>query len=94
LVGSASVVGVFDRSAGLGGDGGPVFYEICSALRNQPTQVYHYVGGIGGRDVRVETIEMIYDELLAIKAGETTQHTEWIDLKEDALELREVIKNV
>lgn len=94
LIGDIPVVGVFDRSAGLGGDGGPVFYEVCSALRNKPTQVFHYVGGIGGRDVRVETIEKIYDELLAIKAGETTQHTEWIDVKDNALELREVIKNV
>lgn len=94
LVGDTPVVGVFDRSAGLGGEGGPVWYEVCSALRNQDTQVYHYVGGIGGRDVRVETIEKIYEELLALKSGESTQHTEWIDVKDNALELREVIKNV
>ncbi len=94
IVGDIPVLGVFDRSASLGGDGGPVFYEVCAALRNKPTQVYHYVGGIGGRDVRVETIEKIYNELLAIKAGKTDKHTEWIDVKDNAFELREVSKNV
>lgn len=94
LVGDQAVVGVFDRSAGLGGEGGPVWYEVCSALRNKDNQVFHYVGGIGGRDVRVETIENIYNELLAIKAGESDRHTEWIDVKDNALELREVAKNV
>ena len=94
LGGDQAVVGVFDRSAGLGGEGGPVWYEVCSALRNKDNQVFHYVGGIGGRDVRVETIENIYNELLAIKAGESDRHTEWIDVKDNALELREVAKNV
>ena len=94
IVGDVPVVGVFDRSAGLGGEGGPVWYEVCAALREKSSAIYHYVGGIGGRDVRVETLEKIYDELLALKAGETKQHTEWIDVKDKAMEMREVIKNV
>ncbi|MHC1787072.1 MAG: pyruvate ferredoxin oxidoreductase [Christensenellales bacterium] len=94
IVGKTPVVGVFDRSAGLGGEGGPVWYEVCAALRGKSCEVYHYVGGIGGRDVRVETLEKIYDELLALGSGTSKQHTEWIDVKDNALEMREVVKNV
>ncbi|MGB4438414.1 MAG: pyruvate ferredoxin oxidoreductase [Sedimentibacter sp.] len=88
------VIGVFDRSAGLGGQGGPVWSETCALMRNEDCDIRHYVGGLGGRDVTVINIEKMFNELLEIKKGERETHTEWIDLKENPMDIRQVIKNV
>jgi len=88
------VVGVFDRSAGLGAQGGPVWTEICAAIKGLDIDVRGYVGGLGGRDVPETTIEKIFTDLLEIYEGKRTQHTNWIDVKENAMEIREVLKLV
>lgn len=94
VLGDKKVIGVFDRSAGLGGQGGPVWCEVSAALKDKQIDIRHYVGGLGGRDVTVDTIEKIFNELLEIKEGRRTDHTEWIDLKDNPMEIRQVIKNV
>lgn len=94
ILAGKSVIGVFDRSAGLGSQGGPVWSETCAALKDEAADIRHYVGGLGGRDVTVENIEKIYNELLEIKDDKREDHTEWIDLKENPMEIRRVIKNV
>lgn len=88
------VVGVFDRSAGLGGEGGPVWSETCAAMRTAHCEIRHYVGGLGGRDVSTVTIEKMFNELLEIKERKREVHTEWIDVKENAMDIRTVGKNV
>ncbi|WP_313344334.1 pyruvate ferredoxin oxidoreductase [Sedimentibacter sp.] len=88
------VIGVFDRSAGLGGQGGPVWSETSALMMNENCDIRHYVGGLGGRDVTIDNIEKIYNELLEIKEGKRKTHTEWIDLKENPMGLRQVTKNV
>jgi pyruvate ferredoxin oxidoreductase alpha subunit len=87
------VIGVFDRSAGLGSQGGPLWSETSAAVKDYDSDVRHFVGGLGGRDVSTDTIEKIYNELLEIKAGTRKDHTEWIDVKENALDIRQVEKN-
>lgn len=94
LLSDKKVVGVFDRSAGLGGQGGPVWSEVCAAIKDVECDVRHYVGGLGGRDVTTKNIEKIFNELLEIKEGTRDQHTEWIDLKENPTEIRQVLVNV
>lgn len=94
ILGKVPVVGVFDRSAGLGSDGGPVWNEICAATCKDDCKVFPYIGGLGGRDVTTVTIENIYNELLAIHAGQKKESTTWIDLKANPMELREVYQNV
>lgn len=93
-LGSAKTVGVFDRSSGLGSEGGPVWNEVCAAARRMDCEVYPYIGGIGGRDVTPQVIEGIFNELLALKAGEKKQNTTWFDLKDNPMELRQVYENV
>lgn len=88
------VIGVFDRSAGLGGQGGPVWSETCALMNSENCDIRHYVGGLGGRDVTIDNIEKIYNELLEIKEGKRERHTEWIDLKENPMDIRQVAKNV
>jgi len=59
-------VAVLDRNMGSGHSG--IFAaEIRSALSlgAAPTQVYGYVLGLGGRDIRVDTVLEVADDLLA-----------------------------
>jgi len=88
------VIGVFDRSAGLGSQGGPVWCETAALMMDEKSDIRHYVGGLGGRDVTIDNIEEMYNELLEINEGKRTDHTEWMDLYENPLDLRKVVKNV
>jgi pyruvate/2-oxoacid:ferredoxin oxidoreductase alpha subunit len=88
------VIGVFDRSAGLGAQGGPVWCEVASALKGLDIDTRQYIGGLGGRDVPQSTIEKIFNELLEIKERKRDKHTIWIDVKENAMEIRKVLKVV
>lgn len=90
---NVAVVGVFDRSSCLGSDG-PVMIDVKSAMWGCGNDFRHYVGGLGGRDVPAFNIEKIYNELLEINAGTRTEHTEWIDLKADPMNIRQVTKYV
>ena len=85
------VIGVFDRSAGIGG-GGPIWCEVAAQLKGP--QIRHFVGGLGGRDVPAHTIEKIFVQLLEAAGNPSYEHTEWIDLKPNPFEIREVLVNV
>lgn len=93
-IGSKAVVGVFDRSAGLGNAGGPLWNEVRSALLGCPVEVRSYTGGLGGRDVPPATIEKAFMDLLDAKGGRKPGANSWIDVKASAMELREVSLHV
>jgi pyruvate/2-oxoacid:ferredoxin oxidoreductase alpha subunit len=66
LLGGRAKVAVLDRNMSPGHSG--IFaQEVRSALSQQamPTDVYGYVLGIGGRDIRVETVIEVVEDLLA-----------------------------
>lgn len=86
-------IGVLDRSAGLGGSAAPVCAEVRSAIMGN-ADVRGYVGGLAGRDIHEASIEKIFAELLAIKENHDLKHTSWIDLKDNPMEMREVMKIV
>jgi len=89
------VVGVLDRSAGLGAQGGPVWLEVNSAVTPGEKKVYNYVAGLGGRDITAKTIEKIFDQLLQQKdkPGVPEFITPWIDTGQNAMEIRRIRKN-
>jgi len=85
------VVGVLDRSAGLGADGGPLWLEVDSALSGTQTQVVGYIAGLGGRDITEMTVRAVFEELLQIRDGKRSGPAKrWIDTGENAMELRKV----
>jgi pyruvate ferredoxin oxidoreductase alpha subunit len=53
---------VFDRCISSGGPGGPVWSEIRSALYDEPDRprIVSMIGGLGGRDMRVEDFEYVF----------------------------------
>ncbi len=87
------VIGVFDRSTGFGSKGGPVWNETCAVMKDSVCDIREYIGGLGGRDVPEKTIEKIFEELLEIKDKKRKDHTTWIDVKSNAMDIRQVEKN-
>lgn len=85
------VVGVIDRSAGLGSTFGPVCSEVRSVLCGSDTSIHSYIAGLGGRDITLDTIEKIFEELLN---GQAQASQKWIDTKKEAMTIRQVITNV
>ena len=57
---------VLDKVETFSTVGGPLFLEVRSALygRNDGKLVTSYIYGLGGRDVTIDSIEEVYDDLL------------------------------
>ena len=90
---NVKMVGVLDRSAGLGAHGAPVWQEVNNALSNcKDKLVKSYIGGLGGRDISIQTITDIFEDLKNGKQNE--EGSVWIDLKENAMNIRQVLKHV
>lgn len=78
-------LGIMDRSECFSGTGGPLADEIGSALyRNKASmEVINYIYGLGGRDIRVEDFEVVYQELQdAAKTKEVKEQFRYIGLRE------------
>ena len=90
LLKNVPVVGVVDRSAGLGGCCPPVCDEVKAALYGEKTQIYSYIGGLAGRDISNHSFEKIFGELVEIREGKRTENDQWFDLQGDPMALREV----
>ena len=83
-------IGVIDRSAGLGAEGGPVWLEVKSAVPDNEVNIFNYIAGLGGRDIPETTIEKICLELLEnANRKNAVPAKPWIDTLENAMEMRE-----
>lgn len=58
-------IAIMDKCEGFNGKGAPLFNEVCSAMYYAQTKplIVNYIYGLGGRDVRVDDIEMVYTQL-------------------------------
>lgn len=68
-------VAVMDKCDGFNGKGAPVFNEVCSALyfADKKPHVVNYIYGLGGRDVRTNDIEKVYEDLSIIVANKSVE---------------------
>jgi pyruvate ferredoxin oxidoreductase alpha subunit len=68
-------VGVLERSSCFGGEGNPVYTETCAALlhRDMSLKIVNYVYGLGGRDTIPAKFREVFQELLRIAAGGSTE---------------------
>ena len=62
---NVKAMAIMDRAEGYSGHGGPLGADVMAALFRARSQAYaiNYVYGLGGRDVRVEDMEHIYEVL-------------------------------
>ena len=84
------VVGIMDRSAGLGAAQPPVATEVKAALSGEKARLFSFVGGLAGRDISDHSFRDIFAQLLAVSEGRTDRVNTWFDLKGDPMALREV----
>jgi pyruvate ferredoxin oxidoreductase alpha subunit len=66
-----AAVAVLERSSCFGGEGSPVFVEVCTALsvRGVSPKLVNYIYGLGGRDTVPAEFCGIYRDLLQIVAS-------------------------
>ena len=78
-------VAVMDRSDSFNAVSGPVFAEVRSAMygmENAPA-VVDYIYGIGGRDVTMDHIKSVYDDLAKIvKTGQVEKNLTYLAIRE------------
>ena len=68
---------VLDRSASFGAQGGPVFLEVRSALFQEIKKppIVNYIYGLGGRDIKVEELKGVYENLQRIAETQKVRDT-------------------
>lgn len=81
----AKAVAILDKADGLNGVGGPLFTDVTSAMVVNGVvspKVVSYIYGIGGRDVKVDDIEQVYNDLDEIvKTGKVEDPYRYLGLK-------------
>jgi pyruvate ferredoxin oxidoreductase alpha subunit len=78
-------LGIMDKAEGLSASGGPLGADIKAALygRADGIKVVNYIYGLGGRDVKADDIEKVYNELLEIvKTGKTGELYRYLGVRE------------
>ncbi|MCC8150010.1 MAG: pyruvate ferredoxin oxidoreductase [Lachnospiraceae bacterium] len=84
------VIGVMDRSAGLGGVSAPVAEEVKAAMYGAESRIFSFIGGLAGRDISDVTFRGIFAELIQVCEGKSDGVNSWYDLNGDPMSLREV----
>lgn len=76
---------VMDKAEGLSSVGGPLFADVKAALygKTDGIKCINYIYGLGGRDVRTDDIEKVYEDLLEIvRSGNVANTYRHLGLKE------------
>ena len=79
------VLAVMDKAEGFSAVGGPLGAEIKSALygRAEAVKIVNYIYGLGGRDVKADDIERVYNDLLQIqKTGKVEETYRYLGVRE------------
>jgi len=78
------VVGVMDRADGVNAYGGPVFMEVRAALYEEEKKpdVYSFVYGLGGRDVKPVDIERVFQMIMEADKGKRIDRLNYIGVRE------------
>ncbi len=78
------VIGVMDRADGLNSFCGPLYTEICTSLYEAHKRpiLMNFIYGLGGREVRDEDIENIFEQLFKTEKTGKTTNTMYIGVRE------------
>ncbi|MCL2049604.1 MAG: pyruvate ferredoxin oxidoreductase [Defluviitaleaceae bacterium] len=78
-------VAVMDRADSCNGAGGPLFTDVTSAMygRADGIKVVNYIYGLGGRDVKIDDIHSVYNDLQEIvKTGTVKEVYNYLGVRE------------
>ena len=82
---NCKAVAIMDKCESFSGNGGPIYFEVKSAMYELETRphVISYIYGLGGRDVSVDSIAKVYADLEEIANTNQVGSTyRYLDLKE------------
>ena len=85
ILSKLKVLAVLDRSDSFGAMGGPVFSEVRSCMYDHPQRpkVINYIYGLGGRDLGLEKVEKVFDDLSKIvKTGQINYLVNFLTVRE------------
>lgn len=87
IVGALSkckAIAVLDKAEGLNAAGGPVFTDVTSAMygRVDGVKAINYIYGLGGRDVKAEDIEKVFNDLVELKDGKMKEVYNYLGVRE------------
>ena len=74
-------VAVLDRSASFGGQGGPLFTEIRSAMYGQQVPIHGYLYGLGGRDFDLAQVATVIEDLKKVAQGDAIKGTKLLGVR-------------
>jgi len=83
-VSKAKVIGIMDRADTVSTLGGHLYNDVRSILYEAKTRpmLKNYIYGLGGRDISIEDIEAIYENLFAIKkSGKVDKEIEYYGVR-------------
>ncbi len=72
---------VLDRSASFGGQGGPVYMEVRSAMYGQQVPMHGYIYGLGGRDFDLHQVRTVIEDLQKVAAGNEMQDVSLLGIR-------------
>ncbi len=77
-------VAVLDRSDSMNGHEGPVCLEIKAALfdKGLNTKLTNYIYGLGGREIRTQDIESVYNDLFGAVKGKALDRVQYLGVRE------------
>jgi pyruvate ferredoxin oxidoreductase alpha subunit len=79
-------IAVMDRSDSMNAQEGPLALEIKAALYDAPSgackTVLNYVYGLGGREVKLEDIELVYNDLGEASKGKAKPRISYLGVRE------------
>lgn len=84
------IIGVVDRSCGLGAAQAPVCSEVKAAMLGEDVKIFSFIGGIAGRDISDGSFRKIFGGLLDVLDGKAENVPVWFDVNENAMNIREV----
>src|SRR4030042_1853877 len=78
LVSKMKAVGVYDRAVSFG-VGGPSYIELRNASYGLSVPTIDFIGGLGGRDLSLADIRLMFDRLLeTAKTGKVKREFVWV----------------
>ncbi len=81
LAEKVKAVGVYDRALSYG-VGGPSFIEFRHAAYGLSVPTINFIGGLGGRDLSLADVRLMYDRLLeTAKTGAVKRELVWINTR-------------
>ncbi len=78
---NVKAIGVIDRSVAFGWRGGHIYRELKSALYGHiEVPIADFIGGLHGHDIRIDLIERVIDDVVAIAEGKPFKEVTWMAL--------------